>query len=135
MHNLLSKDEYSGIIIMVLLSLEDLKPGMVVAKSVFNHQGTVLLGKGARLSEKSIWILRSWGVSQIWIKKVGKEPDSKEKPGNEGRILGPELELRKKLSQETEDEVMYEILRAASYQIKKRKNKEKNEVSEDKKGH
>ncbi|RLA92619.1 MAG: hypothetical protein DRG25_06015 [Deltaproteobacteria bacterium] len=116
---------------MVLLSLEDLEPGMIVAKPVFNHQGAILLGKGVRLSEKSIWILRSWGVSQIWIKKVGKESGSKGKSGTESRILEPELELRKKLSEETEDEVMNEILRAASQQIKKRKDREKNEISED----
>ena len=50
------------------LSIEDVKPGMVLAQPVRNHQGVLLLEAGARITKKNIRIFKSWGVFEISIK-------------------------------------------------------------------
>jgi hypothetical protein len=63
---------------MVFLNLSDLKPGMVLAKPVYNLQGVLLLKEGTELTERHIWIFKSWAVTKVWV--VGGEEEKKADP-------------------------------------------------------
>ena len=105
---------------MKALKLGGLSPGMVLAKSVYNYQDVLLLDEGIKLSEKSIWMLKSWGVANVWI-----EGDTEGRPGSD---VGPEdqgkeiieKQLKEKFSEVLEDQVMVEIMRVARKHLEKR---------------
>jgi hypothetical protein len=99
---------------MIHVNIADLKPGMVLAHSVRNHQGVMLLGAGTKITKKNIWIFKSWGVVDVSVagglnelKTFGEmhEVEAKETV---------ELELREKFSDVMDDTVMVEIFKAAS---------------------
>ncbi len=65
---------------MGLLSVNDLKDGMVLSTEVRNKHGNVLLKKGDTLSEKQIMLLKSWGITEADIEGVDKDQvEKKEK--------------------------------------------------------
>ena len=66
---------------MISLNIEDLKPGMILAQPVRNHQGVLLLEAGAKITKKNIRIFKSWGVSEIVIKG---DPGKSENTRKEG---------------------------------------------------
>ncbi len=103
---------------MISVGINRLKSGMVLAKPVHSLHGVLLLDKGDELTEKNIWMLKSWGVSQIWLEggheeKKDLQPENKIKPSIRE-------ELREKFSGVLEDHVMAEIMRAAGEQLEKR---------------
>ena len=98
---------------MIRVNIADLKPGMVLAHSVRNHQGVLLLGAGTKITKKNIRIFKSWGVIDVSIagelnelKTVGEMPVAEAK-----KIL--EMELNEKFSDVLTDSVMVEIFKAA----------------------
>ena len=52
---------------MKLLAIDNLNPGMVLAKDVFSLEGRLLLNQGCSLSEKAFRILNIWGITEAWI--------------------------------------------------------------------
>ena len=98
---------------MIKVSLDNLKPGMILAQPVRNHQGLLLLDTGAKVSKKNIRIFKSWGIFQVSIK--GSVALAGNTAGEaEIRIKGSiEKELRKKFSAVLDDPVMVEIYKAA----------------------
>jgi len=101
---------------MIVLDIEDIKPGMILAQPVRNRQGVLLLEAGARITVKNIRILKSWGVKEIVIK--GDRTDSKgaavgQIPGRESL----EKQLKQKFSDVLDDPVMVEIFKAASSRL------------------
>ena len=65
---------------MGLLSVNDLKDGMVLSTEVRNKHGNVLLKKGDTLSEKHIMLLKSWGITEAGVEGVDKDQvEKKEK--------------------------------------------------------
>ena len=54
------------------VGLDKLKPGMVLAESVRNHQGMLLLESGKKISARAIRIFKSWGVAQVHIRSRQK---------------------------------------------------------------
>ena len=64
---------------MGVLSVNDLKDGMVLASEVKNKHGNILLKKGNMLSEKHIMLLKSWGITKADIVSVDKEQVEKRK--------------------------------------------------------
>ena len=103
---------------MVSISADDLKSGMILAKSVRNLQGLMLLNAGARLTAKNIRILKSWGVSELFIEGSvkGLMPDAVPPPDD----LADDFEkaLKKKFSDVLDDPVMREIYKAARKQLR-----------------
>ena len=102
---------------MINLTIEDIKPGMILAQPVRNRQGVLLLEAGARITGKSIRIFKSWGVNEIAVK--GNLPDSTASVGNTG---GPKKEsienqLRDTFSDVLDDPVMVAIFKAASKRL------------------
>jgi HD-like signal output (HDOD) protein len=52
---------------MKLLAIDNLNPGMVLAKDLFSLEGRLLLNQGCNLSEKAFRILNIWGITEAWI--------------------------------------------------------------------
>lgn len=110
---------------MMPIDLHRVKPGMVVAKPVHNSHGTVMLNNGTVLSEKNIWILKSWGVEEVWVREEraervteGDNPRTKER--EVVRKEDPESEPKG-----LEDQVMMEIMRVATNLAEQRNYQDK----------
>ncbi len=116
---------------MINVSIEDLKPGMILAQPVRNRQGVLLLEAGAKISKKNIRIFKSWGVIEITIKGDPAEA--------EGRTADTEImvkesierQLQEKFSDVLDDPVMVEIFNAAAKQLMRdfQNNESENEHS------
>lgn len=102
---------------MINVRLENLKPGMILAQPVRNHQGVLLLEAGTRISKKNIRIFKSWGVLEIAIKgnltaAEGSSGDTEIKVKE-----SIEIQLKEKFCDVLDDPVMVEIFNAASKQL------------------
>ncbi|MDX1708743.1 MAG: hypothetical protein R3274_09100 [Desulfobacterales bacterium] len=105
---------------MIYLKIDDLKPGMVLASSVYNQQDLLLLEKGTALTRRRIWMLKTWGVDKVGVKGRGQKDES-----SDDRVVfetreSIERELQAKFSDVIDDPVMQEIMKAASRQLQKR---------------
>ena len=98
---------------MINLSIDDIKPGMILAHPVRNPQGVLLLEAGARITPKNIRIFKSWGVLEAAIE--GKMTEIKGPAGDaELRIKeSVEMKLKEKFRDVLDDPVMVEIFNAA----------------------
>jgi hypothetical protein len=104
---------------MIRVTIVDLKPGMILAKSVKNRQGVLLLDVGTKITKKNIRIFKSWGVAEIWTKG---NPDKSEDDAKTPVVAiknAFDNELRAKFSDVLDDPVMVEIFKAARKQLKK----------------
>ena len=104
---------------MIRVSVLDLKPGMVLAQSVHNHQGVLLLDARTKITKKNIRIFKSWGVVEVFIKgeldklkTVGETPVPRAKDT-------VEMELQARFSDVLDDPVMFEIFKAARKRLMK----------------
>jgi len=104
---------------MINLNIEDIKPGMILAQPVRNHQGVLLLEAGAKVSKKNIRILKSWGVLEVHIK--GRLSQGKSRPEASGTKDNESIEkqLKEKFCDVLDDPIMVEIFNAARNQLKK----------------
>ena len=98
---------------MICVNIVDLKPGMVLAQSVQNQQGVLLLEAGTKITKKNIRIFKSWGVIEVFVggelnesKTAGETPVAEVKDS-------VEKELKAKFSDVLDDPVMVEIFNAA----------------------
>jgi hypothetical protein len=55
------------------ISLEDLRPGMILAGEVKERSGRVLLCAGVEITEKHLDIFKKWGISGADIQGVTQE--------------------------------------------------------------
>ena len=122
---------------MIRLNIVDLKPGMVLAQSVRNHQGVLLLDAGAKITKKNIRILKSWGVSVVSVAVELNESKNAAETPVAGIKDSVEMELEAKFSDVLDDPVMVEIFNAASRQLMKNLPKIENgkEISRPKKSY
>ena len=104
---------------MIRLKIEKLKPGMVLARSVYNQQDLLLLEKDTSLTKKRIWMLKTWGIDQVGVKGKSQgegrgdfevELDTKETI---------EAELKAKFADVIDEPIMQEIMKAAGRQLHK----------------
>lgn len=63
---------------MPMISFENLEPGMVLADSVHDRNGRLLLDAGAGIEARHLFIFRTWGIAEARI--VGEE-------GNDSPVL------------------------------------------------
>jgi hypothetical protein len=104
---------------MIRVNIVDLKPGMVLAQSVQNHQGVLLLDAGTKITKKNIRIFKSWGVIEVSVKgELNELKAAGETPVAEVKDT-VEMELKEKFSDVLDDPVMVEIFNAASKQLMK----------------
>ena len=111
---------------MIRINIADLKPGMVLAHSVRNHQGVMLLGAGVKITKKNIRIFKSWGVIDVFVAgQLDELRVADEMPGAEANEA-VKMELEKKFSDVIDDSVMVEIFNAANKLLMKDLSKNKN---------
>ena len=107
---------------MINLNIEDLKPGMILARPVRNHQGVLLLEAGARITKKNIRIFKSWGVLEVPIKsRLPKAASHATASGIENKEAIAK-QLKEKFSDVLDDPIMVEIFKAAKNQLLKDSN-------------
>ena len=58
---------------MGAINLENIQPGMILARDAKDHSGRVLLAAGSQITEKHLRVLRIWGVSEAEIQGVDQE--------------------------------------------------------------
>ncbi len=104
---------------MRALDLEELKPGMTLADPVNDMQGMLLLKEGVALTDKSILMLKSWGVDNVLVEGEPEEGDEEGAPDFR-EMEAIDLGLKEKFAELTEDPVMAEIMRAAGVLLRKR---------------
>ena len=93
---------------------------MVLARSVYNQQGLLLLEKGTAFTKKRIWMLKTWGIDQIFVK--GQDQQDAES------VFEVEFETREIIDRELharfadviDEPVMHAIMKAAGRQLQKR---------------
>ena len=105
---------------MIQLKIDALKPGMVLADSIYNQQGLLLLDKGIALTKRRIWMLKTWGIDQVNVKGKGQKdmPSDLEVEFESRESI--ERELQTKFSDVIDDPIMQAIMKAASRQLQKR---------------
>jgi hypothetical protein len=104
---------------MITVDLEEYKPGMILAESVYSRQDVLLLKEGTELTERKVWILKSWGISKVSIEGEEIEDIKSEKRRESKAMETIKEELKEKFSEVLEDPVMEEIMNAACKQIEK----------------
>jgi hypothetical protein len=58
---------------MGLISLNDIRPGMILAGEVKDRNGRVLLAAGQEITEKHLKIFKTWGVTDANIQGASQE--------------------------------------------------------------
>jgi len=104
---------------MINVDLEEYKPGMILAESVYSNQDVLLLKEGTELSERKVWILKSWGISRVSVEGEQDEGIKLEKRKESKAMETVKEELKEKFSDVLQDPVMAEIMNAAIKQIEK----------------
>ena len=102
---------------MISVKIDDLKPGMILARPVRNHQGVLLLDAGAKITKKNVRIFKSWGVNEIPIKGDLKESRTGGRPPVTDIKESVEMELKEKFSDVMDDPVMRAIFNAATNRL------------------
>ncbi len=102
---------------MIRVNILDLKPGMILAQPVRNHQGVMLLDAGTKITKKNIRIFKSWGVIEVSVAgELNELQTASEMPGAEAKE-NVEMELKAKFKDVMADSVMVEIFKAARKQL------------------
>jgi len=98
---------------MGLVSLSELRTGMVLEEPVYNDKGIMILPRGTRLTDKHLAQCKRWGVRQADVEGAGREG-----PANDAAVqLDPELmaaidrALNEKFALGGDDEIMREVKR------------------------
>jgi hypothetical protein len=105
---------------VIQLKIEALKPGMVLARSVYNQQDLLLLEKGTALTKKRIWMLKTWGIDQISVKGQRRKDAASVSEVEFETRESIERELRAKFADVIDEPVMQAIMKAAGQQLQKR---------------
>jgi hypothetical protein len=106
-------------VVVLILKIDELKPGMILAEPVYNQSGALLLEKDTSLTKRRIWMLKAWGIDKVSLKgkpkEVGKTAIETELETKETI----EKELRAKFEDTIDDPVMETIMKAAARQLQK----------------
>jgi hypothetical protein len=112
---------------MIRVKIDALKPGMILARSVYNQQGLRLLEKGSALTKKQIWMVKTWGIDQVSVKGEPEEDDRTDVEFEFESKETIEKELKAKFAEVIDDPIMQEIMNAAGRQLQKRLSEPKKE--------
>ena len=104
---------------MITVDLEEYKQGMILAESVYSRQDVLLLKKGTELTERKVWILKSWGISKDSVEGEQDEDINSDKRKESKAMETIKKELKEKFSDVLENPVMEEIMNVACKLIEK----------------
>jgi hypothetical protein len=109
----------------MVLGIEELKPGMVLAESVRNHQNQLLLDVGRKVTDKSIRVFKSWGIRRVAVRTgPAGEYEHSASPAA-GASLALDESLKARFAEVVHDPIMAAIMQAAGRQLavhRRRKN-------------
>ena len=117
---------------MGVINIEDIRPGMILAESVKDRRGRVLLGEGSGITERHLKILRMWGITEADIQGVEREQVVAQAVAELDASLLQAAEARaQQLFQHTDREhpAIRELFRLCSVRIARDKAVEGNRVS------
>ena len=112
---------------MIRLKIDELKPGMILARAVYNQQGLRLLEKDSALTKKRIWMIKTWGIDQVSVQGEPQEDDRADFTVEFESKETIEKELKAKFADVIDDPIMQEIMKAAGRQLQKRLSEPKKE--------
>jgi len=99
---------------MIILKIDELQPGMVLASSVYNQQELLLLEKDTSLTKRHIWMLKTWGINQVSVKGKPKKEGKTDFETEQKTKETIDKELKEKFADVIDDPVMEEIMKSAS---------------------
>ena len=105
---------------MYKIELDKAVPGMTVAKSVFTIQDALLIKSNVQLTEKSIYMLKSWGVRELWVDGTAQDGAALQMDTETALRDTIDESLRIKFSETLPNPVMEEIMRVAGNLLEKR---------------
>jgi hypothetical protein len=105
--------------IVIRLKIDELKPGMILARSVHNQQDLLLLEKDSSLTKKRIWMLKTWGIEQVSVQGESENDGTAVFEAELETKDTIETQLKAKFADVLDDPVMEEIMKAASRQLQK----------------
>jgi hypothetical protein len=114
---------------MIIKKLGDLKPGMTVAEDVLNFQGLILLKKKTEISEKQIRILKSWGVTEVFVSGEDAQINNKPIDSESGTNEKIETKINEKFKNVSDNPVLAEIKKTAIDLLVLRKKRHENKPS------
>jgi hypothetical protein len=103
---------------MSVLAIDDLKPGMVLAAPVRNHQDQLLLDVGRKVLLKHIQVFKAWGIRRVDV-RPGAGPPQADHPA------APDESVRRRFADVAGDPLMAAIMLAAGRQLAARHPKTK----------
>jgi hypothetical protein len=92
--------------------LKEASSGMFLAADAVNAQQMLLLKKGTALTEKSLQMLKSWGVETVCIAQSETEDSETPVPADNSAAI--QEELLKQFADTVENPIMAEICRVAA---------------------
>jgi hypothetical protein len=98
---------------MYTARINSVKPGMVLADSVSNLQGVLLLAKGTVLKQKNILMLKAWGIMEVALEGQ-PEKEENAKPQAEDQKKSIENILMDRFYGTLDDEVMVEVMNVSA---------------------
>ena len=98
---------------MIALRLDKLKAGMVTAEAVRTFQGMLLLKKGAALTAKNIFVMKSWGIREVRVQGEHIPDGGQSAAVADAYSSAVDRRLREKFSAVLDDPVMATIMEAA----------------------
>ncbi len=105
---------------MISIGLNEVKSGMTLAESAYNFQGVLLLDAGEKLSERSIRILKSWGVAKVSVEGESEQKRSRTGDAENRARKSIKKRLKERFADVSEDPIMIEIMVVAGKILEKR---------------
>ena len=109
---------------MIEVGLEKVKPGMVLAEPVRNHQNRLLLDAGKKISARAIRIFKSWGITHIKVRSRHNGPPNQKAKNAPAAAEDIHLKLQKKFADSLDDPAMVKIMEAAGRILSRRLERE-----------
>ena len=101
---------------MTVLAIDELKPGMVLAEAVRNHQDQLLLEAGRKVTAKTIRVFKSWGIRRVAVRSGAAGEDVR---GGAAAAAPAALDesLKERFAGVLHDPLMVSIMQAAGRQL------------------
>jgi hypothetical protein len=102
---------------MTVLAIDELKPGMVLAEAVRNHQDQLLLEAGRKVTAKTIRVFKSWGIRRVAVRSGSAGEDGARAGAAASAPAALDESLKERFAGVLHDPLMVSIMQAAGRQL------------------
>lgn len=102
---------------MTVLAIDELKPGMVLAEAVRNHQDQLLLEAGRKVTAKTIRVFKSWGIRRVAVRSGAAGEDGVRGGAAAAAPAALDENLKERFAGVLHDPLMVSIMQAAGRQL------------------